>query len=160
MGCSKCNLKLYLWVAKGYSSFRNFGSSKFKLLLKLAIKIIKILKENSMPKLPEESIKGVGMLDDKYGKFSLSLFDFQFTIPSRFCILFSYNSNSVTRFSYYSAYSSFMILSIIQLKYNSMYNSIRCYVYDSILVLCSTCIRFEYCSYYGSCTVPCGLFSH
>ena len=52
-----------------------------------------------MPKLPEESIKGVGELDDKYGKFSLSFIDFWFTIPSRFCILFSYDSNSVTRFS-------------------------------------------------------------
>ena len=109
-----------------------------------------------MPNLPEESIKEVGKLDDKYGKFSLSFTDFWFTISSQFCILFSYDSNSVTWFSYYSAYSSFMILSIIQLKYDSMYDSIRCYVYDSILVLCSTCTWFEYCSYYGSCMVPCG----
>ena len=35
-----------------------------------------------MPNLPEESIKGVGKLDDKYGKFSLSFTDFRFTIPS------------------------------------------------------------------------------
>ena len=107
-----------------------------------------------MPNLPEESIRGVGELDDKYGKFSLSFTDFWFTIPSRFCILFSYDSNSVTQFFYYSAYSSFMILSIIQLKYDSMYHSIHCYVYNSILVICSTCTWFKYCSYYGSCMVP------
>ena len=107
-----------------------------------------------MPKLPEEPIRGIGKLDDKYGKFSLSFTDFWFTIPSWFCILFSYNSNWLTRFFYFSAYSSFTILAIIPLKYDSMYHSIHCYVYNFILVLCSMCTQFEYCSYYSSCTVP------
>ena len=70
-----------------------------------------------MPKLPEECIKGVGELDDKYGRFSLSFTDFRFTIPSRFCILFSYDSNSATRFSYYSVYSSNTVLITVLVRF-------------------------------------------